>query len=117
MTAGLKAVICPVKDLDRAKPLFTALLGAEPQVDQPYHVGYRGTGQDVGLDPDEHAAGPTGPVPHGRVADIRGTLAALPAAGAEPLRDVRDVGDGRLIASVKDADGDLIGLLQDPPAA
>jgi hypothetical protein len=28
--------------------------------------------------------------------------------------DVKDVGGGRLIASVKDADGNLIGLLQDP---
>jgi hypothetical protein len=34
--------------------------------------------------------------------------------GAELLRDVRDVGGGRLIASVKDADGNLVGLLQDP---
>jgi hypothetical protein len=27
--------------------------------------------------------------------------------------DVRDVGGGRLIASAKDADGNLIGILQD----
>jgi hypothetical protein len=28
-------------------------------------------------------------------------------------QDVKDVGGGRLIASVKDADGNLIGILQD----
>ena len=38
------------------------------------------------------------------------------AAGAETLQDVQDVGGGRLIAFVKDADGNLVGLLQDPSA-
>jgi hypothetical protein len=28
--------------------------------------------------------------------------------------ELKDVGNGRLIASVKDKDGNLIGLLQDP---
>jgi hypothetical protein len=28
-------------------------------------------------------------------------------------QDVRDVGNGRLIATVKDPDGNVIGLLQD----
>jgi hypothetical protein len=28
-------------------------------------------------------------------------------------QDIKDVGGGRLIASVKDADGNLIGILQD----
>jgi hypothetical protein len=31
-------------------------------------------------------------------------------------QDVQDVGNGRLIAFVKDADGNFVGLLQDPPA-
>ncbi|MFI9151578.1 VOC family protein [Streptomyces sp. NPDC053367] len=116
MTAGLKTIIYPVKDLDRAKALFKALLGVEPYADEPYYVGYKDAGQDVGLDPNGHAQGLTGPVPYWHVSDIRATLAALLAAGAEPLQDVRDVGGGRLIASVKDADGNLVGLLQDPEA-
>lgn len=32
------------------------------------------------------------------------------------LQDAQDVGGGRLIAFVKDADGNLVGLLQDPAA-
>ncbi|CAL9362515.1 VOC family protein [Streptomyces sp. enrichment culture] len=116
MTAGLKTIIYPVKDLERAKALFGALLGVEPYADEPYYVGYKDAGQDVGLDPNGHAQGMTGPVPYWHVSDIRGTLAALLEAGAEPLQDVRDVGGGRLIASVKDADGNLVGLLQDPAA-
>ncbi|WNM32201.1 VOC family protein [Streptomyces sp. Li-HN-5-11] len=113
MTAGLNTIVYPVKDIDRAKALFTALLGVEPHADQPYYVGFKDAGQDVGLDPNGHAKGLTGPVPYWHVDDIRARLAALVEAGAEVLQDVQDVGGGRLIASVKDTDGNLVGLLQD----
>jgi predicted enzyme related to lactoylglutathione lyase len=116
MTAGLKTIIYPVKDLARAKELFRALLEVEPYADEPYYVGFKDAGQDVGLDPNGHAKGMTGPVPYWHVSDIRARLAALLDAGAELLMDVQDVGGGKLIASVKDADGNLVGLTQDPVA-
>ncbi|MER7572646.1 VOC family protein [Streptomyces sp. NPDC126514] len=114
MTAGVRTIIYPVKDLARAKAVFGALLGVEPYSDEPYYVGYKDAGQDVGLDPNGHAKGMTGPVPYWHVDDIRATLAGLLAAGADVLQDVQEVGAGRQIAFVKDADGNLIGLLQDP---
>ncbi|MET7699646.1 MULTISPECIES: VOC family protein [unclassified Streptomyces] len=117
MTDGLKTIIYPVKDLTRTKALFSALLGVEPYADEPYYVGYKDAGQDVGLDPNGHAKGMTGPVPYWHVTDIRATLAGLVEAGAELLQDVQDVGGGKLIASVKDADGNLVGITQDPPTA
>ncbi len=55
-------------------------------------------------------------MPFWHVTDLRERLAALLAAGAEIVQDVRDVGNGRLVASVKDADGNMVGLLQDPDA-
>ncbi|MES4892411.1 VOC family protein [Streptomyces sp. NPDC096012] len=116
MTAGLQTIIYPVKDPERAKALFTALLGVEPFVDEPYYIGFKAAGQDVGLDPNGHAQGMTGPVPFWHVTDLRERLAALLDAGATVLQDVRDVGNGRLVASVKDADGNLVGLLQDRAA-
>ncbi|MDO0930865.1 glyoxalase [Streptomyces sp. DG2A-72] len=114
MTAGVNTIIYPVKDITRAKALFSALLEVEPYADEPYYVGFKAAGQDVGLDPNGHAKGMTGPVPYWTVTDIRARLAALLDAGAELLQDVKDVGGGRLIAFVKDADGNLVGLLQDP---
>ncbi|MEU1709923.1 VOC family protein [Streptomyces sp. NPDC005706] len=116
MTAGLQTIIYPVKDLEKAKPLFAALLGVEPYADEPYYVGFKAAGQDVGLDPNGHAKGMTGPVPYWHVTDLRERLAALVGAGAELLQDAQDVGGGRLIAFVRDADGNLVGLLQDPAA-
>ncbi|MEU0861182.1 VOC family protein [Streptomyces griseofuscus] len=114
MTAGVQTIIYPVKDLERAKALFVALLGVEPYADEPYYIGFKAGGQDVGLDPNGHAQGLTGPVPFWHVTDLRERLAALVAAGAELVQDARDVGNGRLVASVKDADGNMVGLLQDP---
>ncbi|MDQ0785535.1 putative enzyme related to lactoylglutathione lyase [Streptomyces sp. B3I7] len=114
MTGGVRTVIYPVNDLARAKKLFKALLETEPYADEAYYVGFKDSGQDIGLDPNGHARGMTGPVPYWHVSDIRARLTALREAGAEVLQDVQDVGGGKLIAFVKDADGNLLGLTEDP---
>jgi predicted enzyme related to lactoylglutathione lyase len=113
MTKGLQTVICPVADLTAAKKTYSALLGVEPSVDSPYYVGYDVGGQHVGLDPNGHAQGMTGPVGFWHVSDIDAAVQALLAAGAQVRQDVRDVGGGRRIATLADADGNAIGLLQD----
>ena len=113
MTAGMRTVIYPVKDLARAKELYGALLGVEPTSDTPYYVGYTIGDLQIGLDPNGHRQGMTGPLGYWHVEDIRETLAQLLAAGAQTQQEPRDVGGGRLIATVTDADGNVIGLLQD----
>ncbi|MFE2042063.1 VOC family protein [Streptomyces sp. NPDC059477] len=113
-TSGLETIIYPVTDLARAKALFGKALGTEPYIDEPYYVAFKGGTQDVGLDPSGHSRGLTGPVPYWKVTDIHERFAALLETGAEEVQGVRDVGNGRLIAAVRDADGNLVGLLQDP---
>jgi predicted enzyme related to lactoylglutathione lyase len=113
MTSGMKTIIYPVKDLAKAKELYVKLLGAEPDYDAPYYVGWKIAGQDVGLDPNGHKQGMTGPLGYWHVDDIHATLESLLGAGAQELQAVRDVGGGKLIASVKDADGNAIGLTQE----
>ncbi len=68
---------------------------------------------DIGLDPNGHKAGLTGPVSYYEVDDIQASLQTLLDAGGQLLQAVKDVGAGRRIASVKDADGNIIGILQD----
>ena len=46
------------------------------------------------------------------VDDIKNSLQILLDAGAEIIQDIKDVGGGRLIASAKDKDGNIIGLIQ-----
>ena len=110
MTAGMRTVVYPVSDLAGATRLFRALLDRAPTTEQPYYVGFDVAGQEVGLDPNGDPA--EGPVGYWHVDDVHASLERLLAAGARAGRPVRDVGGGRLIATVADADGNVLGLLQ-----
>jgi predicted enzyme related to lactoylglutathione lyase len=112
-TEGIKTVLNPVADLDRAKPIYAALIGTDPQTDGEYYVGFDVAGQHIGLVPGGGPQGMTGQVAYWHVADIDEKLSALVAAGATVKEAPRDVGGGRLVAELADADGNTIGLLQD----
>jgi predicted enzyme related to lactoylglutathione lyase len=114
MAPVISTVIYPVKDLARARTLYGTLLGVAPAQDERYYVGFRVGDQDVGLDPNGHRKGMTGPVAYVEVDDIKGRLDQLLDAGAETQQPITDVGGGKLIASVKDADGNVTGLAQTP---
>jgi predicted enzyme related to lactoylglutathione lyase len=114
MSEGIKTIIYPVKDLAKAKTLYGGLLGTQPYADAPYYVGFRVGGQEIGLDPNGHAQGMTGPVGYYDVDDIQKTIEGLVGAGAQVQQEPKDVGGGKLIAWVKDADGNVIGLTQSP---
>ncbi len=107
-------LIYPVRDLDAAKALFTALLGVEPYQDEPYYVGFRVGEQEFGLNPHGHAQGMTGPVGYFVVDDIESSIDALMGSGAILTQGANDVGGGKLIAVLTDADGNPIGLTQNP---
>jgi predicted enzyme related to lactoylglutathione lyase len=117
MPVQCNTVLYPVKDLGRAKGLFTALFGADPHVDSPYYVGFSVSGAEIGLLPDGPSQGMTGPVPFYDVDDISATLGALQAAGAQMVQEPTDVGSGLLVAKVSDPDGNAIGLRQQPTGA
>ena len=78
-------------------------------MDKAYYVGFSIEGQEVGLDPHGHSQGMTGLVGYWHVDDINERLERLLAAGAEVQHAVRDVGGGKLIATVKDGNGNLMG--------
>jgi predicted enzyme related to lactoylglutathione lyase len=111
-TEGIKTVLHPVTDLAKAKAVYAALLGMEPQVDSPYYVGFEAEGQQIGLVPNR-GQGEAGPVTYWHVADIEAKLADVTAAGAVVKEAAHDVGGGRLVATFTDPDGNVLGLLQD----
>ncbi len=113
-TQGIKTVLHPVSDLAKAKPVYTALLGVAPLADESYYVGYEVAGQHIGLVPGGGPQGMTSPVAFWHVADIEAKLAEVTAAGATVKESAHDVGGGRLVATVTDPDGNVLGLLQDP---
>jgi predicted enzyme related to lactoylglutathione lyase len=112
-TEGIKTVLHPVTDLAAAKAVYTALLGAPPQADASYYVGYDVAGQHIGLVPNGAAQGMTSPVAYWHVPDIEAKLAEVSAAGAIVKDSPRDVGNGRLVATFTDPDGNVLGLIQD----
>jgi predicted enzyme related to lactoylglutathione lyase len=116
-TEGIKIVLHPVSDLEKAKAVYTALLGLPPQADSSYYVGYEAGGQHVGLVPGGGPQSMTSPVAYWQVSDIKAKLAEVTAAGATLKEPVRDVGGGRLVASFTDPDGNVLGLVQDPVSA
>jgi predicted enzyme related to lactoylglutathione lyase len=112
-TQGIQTVLHPVSDLAKAKAVYTALLGVPPTTDESYYVGYEAAGQQIGLVPDGGRQGMTSPVAYWHVPDIEAKLAEVTAAGATVKEPAHDVGGGRLVATVTDPDGNVLGLLQD----
>lgn len=112
-TQGIKTVLHPVSDLTAAKAVYSALLGISPQHDSDYYVGFDLGDQHIGLVPGGGPQGMTSPVVYWEVPDIEAKLAELTAAGATVKDPTRDVGGGRLVASVSDPDGNVLGVLQD----
>jgi predicted enzyme related to lactoylglutathione lyase len=109
MAQNIKLIVYPARDLEKAKALYGKYLGVEPYVDGPYYVGYKVNDLEVGLDPNGQAV-----VAYIDVADIESYLQALVDAGATTHQDIKDVGGGLLIAQVKDANGNVLGLRQPP---
>jgi len=110
MTQNIKLIVYPVKDMEKAKAFYGKFIDAEPYVQSPHYVGYRVGDQEVGLDPNSKV----GPIAYTDVKDIKSSLQAMVKVGAEVVQDVKEVGGGLLIAQVKDVDGNVVGLRQQP---
>lgn len=110
MENSINLIVYPVTDVEKAKAFYSRLLGVEPYTESPYYVGYRVGEIEVGLDPNSTV----GPIGYIDVTDIRASLREMVGVGAEMIQDVRDVGNGLLVAQIKDADGNVAGLRQQP---
>lgn len=113
MANSIRTILYPVSDLDAAKRFIAIVAGTDPEIDSPQYVHFRLDGQEVGLVPKTYANGMTGATPYWHVDDIRATVDRLRAAGGTVQQEPNDVGGGRLVALVADADGNQIGVIQD----
>jgi hypothetical protein len=66
-------------------------------------------GQEIGIDPNGFKDGITGPFDYYHVDDSNKHLQILLDGGAERVQDIKDVGGGKLIATVRGQDGKFIG--------
>ena len=109
---GIKTVLHPVSDIEKAQAVYTALLGIEPQTKSSFYVGYDVAGQHIGLLPGGGPQGLTSPVAYWHVDDIEAKLAEVTAAGATIKDAPNEVGGGQVVASVIDLDGNVLGLIR-----
>ena len=106
MSPTIRSLVIPVSDLEAAKAIYAALLGA-PHTDQPYYVGYNVDGFEIGLAPGDVAGGP---VAYADVEDLDATRGTLLAAGATERSAPRQVAPEARVCVLADADGNPIGL-------
>jgi catechol 2,3-dioxygenase-like lactoylglutathione lyase family enzyme len=106
MSPNVRSLVIPVSNLDAAKSVYTALLGA-PHTDESYYVGYNVDGFEVGLNPAGEGGGP---VAFADVEDLDATRETLLAAGATDRDAPRQVAPGVRVCVLDDPDGNPIGL-------
>jgi predicted enzyme related to lactoylglutathione lyase len=107
MPNPITLTVFPVKDLEKAKVLYTAFLGVEPYYASEYYAGYKLGDQEIGLDPNSQIQ-----VTYIDVEDLEVAIGDLGLAGATLHVEPKNVGGGLMIAQVKDADGNVLGLRQ-----
>jgi predicted enzyme related to lactoylglutathione lyase len=109
---GLRTVIYPAPDLEAGKAWFSTLLGAAPTFDSEFYVGFDVGGYELGLRPD--IAPTDGALTYWGVDDVTAALAAAVAAGASIQEEAQDVGDGIVVASVRNPQGVVVGFIHNP---
>jgi predicted enzyme related to lactoylglutathione lyase len=113
MILGLRTCIYPAPELARAKAWYADAFGVAPYFDEPFYVGFRIGGFELGLVPDA-TPGRDGAQALWGVTDIDETVAHLVTLGATLIDAVTEVGEGIRVAAVGDPFGNRIGLIQNP---
>ncbi len=115
MILGLRTVVYKVPDLAKAKEWYARVLEIEPYFAEPFYVGFRVGGFELGLDPDMAGTRPGGGVvPYWGVADAAAAYARLLELGASAGSPPQDVGGGIRVAAVQDPFGNAIGVIENP---
>jgi catechol 2,3-dioxygenase-like lactoylglutathione lyase family enzyme len=109
---GLRTVIYPAADLAAATAWWTEQLGFGPYFEQPFYVGFEVAGYELGLLPDGDPA--DGALVYWGVASVETAVASLLEAGATVHTPAAEVGEGIVTATVRQADGVIIGLIYNP---
>ena len=113
---GLRTVIYGVADIAAAKAWYTQLLEQEPYFDEEYYVGFNVGGFELGLNPDARSviSRADGVVAYWGVENMAEQVERLNAMGARQHSEATDVGDGILVATFLDPDGNVFGLIENP---
>lgn len=116
MFTGLKSVIYPSSDLAADTKFWTEVTGIKPYFEKPYYVGFKIDSCELGLDPNAAKTGKTYPVSYWHVKSVAAATKQLVAAGVTVNAEPTDVGGGMMLATFKDPNGNIFGIIDDPNA-
>ena len=111
---GLYTCIYNVKDIACAKQWYSSLLGQQPYFDEPFYVGFNVAGYELGLMPATDAKHRQSCVAYWGVKNIEAAAFELQFKGHKFFENITDVGGGIKTATLLDADGNVIGLIENP---
>ena len=110
---GLRTVAYKVPDLAEAKKWYSKAFNTKPYFDEPFYVGYKIGGYELGLLPIEEEKNVVGNsvTAYWGIEDMDTAMKNILDLGASKQDDPQDVGGGVIVASVKDPWGNIIGLI------
>lgn len=112
---GLRTFGFKVNDIEAAKHWYTKVLDVEPYFDMPFYVGYNVAGYEFGLQQtDDTLTYGNNTATYMGVEDVNTTYEMLLAAGATEYEKPQDVGEGIIIAAVRDPWGNVFGIIYNP---
>lgn len=115
MILGLRTVIYGVKDLDKSKKWYAQVFGVSPYFDEPFYVGFNIGGYELGLDPNQESLkSGVGNVAYWGVENIQEAVGHFVKSGTEVNTEILNVGGDIWVVTLKDPDGNLIGLIENP---
>lgn len=103
-----------IKSSKAGKDWYRTVLGFDPYFDQPFYVGFNVSGFELGLVPDEKPVRGNSPVVYWGVTDAKTSLQRLVQLGAKVEEKLQDVGEGILVAAVRDPWGNVFGIIENP---
>ncbi len=109
MLQGLRTVIYQVNDLATATSFYSNVVGAAPYFNEPFYVGFKVGGYELGLLPDGDGVGT-----YWGTSDIVAEYSRLLTAGAVARDAITEVGEGIKTATVIDPFGNVIGIIENP---
>ena len=112
---GLRTCIYRVSDIGKATAWYSKALGIGPYFNEPFYVGFNVAGYELGLQPEESDT-PKSPtvLTYWGVDDAAKSYQHLLELGATSFEEPTEVGEGIVVAAVKDPWGNIFGLIYNP---
>jgi len=113
---GLRTTIYRVEDINAAKEWYAKAFETQPYFDEPFYVGFDIGGYELGLQPEEQPTKDKAEnvVAYWGVNDIDTEFNRFVALGATEYEKPKDVGEGIIVATLKDPWANIIGLIYNP---